>query len=85
MYGRRGATNRQSRTIGQIFGPSLGSPAAIVTPQGELLTTGSVVTQGTDTNLFQVVGKLDEILNQIKITNTQLELITNTTIKEVEI
>lgn len=71
--------------MGQIHGPNLGSPAVIVTPQGELLTTGSLVTTGTDANLFQVVEKLNEILIQTKITNQHMELITNATIKEVEI
>lgn len=73
--------------MGQIHGGNLGSPVAIVTTKGELLTTGSVAikTTQTDVNLFQMVQKMDEVLNEVKIVNQQLRLITDTVIKEVEI
>ncbi len=52
-----------------------------------MLTTGSVAlkTTQTDVNLFKMVQKMDEVLNEVKITNQHLQLITDTEIKEVEI
>ena len=73
--------------MGQIHGDNLGSPVAIVTDKGELLTTGSVAIKSTqtDVNLFRMVQKMDEVLNEMKIVNQQLRLITDSDIKEVEI
>lgn len=69
--------------MGQIHGDNLGSPVAIVTGKGELLTTGSIVV--TSSQIFKMVQKIDEVLNEVKIVNQQLRLITDSDIKEVEI
>ena len=45
----------------------------------------AVTSSQTDPNLFQMVQKMDEVLNEVKIVNQQLRLITDTTIREVEI
>lgn len=73
--------------MGQIHGDNLGSPVAIVTEIGELLTTGSIAIKSTqeDVNLFQVIQKMDEVLKTLKITNEHLEIITDSEITETEV
>lgn len=72
--------------MGQIHGANLGSPAVIVTSKGELLTTGSIavassIDSGRTITTDQV---LSEINNKITILINHMEIINDTTIREVE-
>ena len=74
--------------MGQIHGPSLGSPAAIVTSVGELLVTGSVSNASTTADILNtndVTQLLTEILKEQRIMNIQLESMTGIQINNAEI
>lgn len=73
--------------MGQIHGPNLGAPAANVTISGELVTTGSqIITNKPNEPRFILLNeKLDQLIGELKKMNQQLEFITDSTIREVEI
>ena len=71
----------------QIYGKNY-SGTAIVTSDGELLTTGSVVANvGSEIPSRQLTEERiqTEMLNELKLIKTQLELITGQNITETEI
>lgn len=73
--------------MGQIHGPSLGSPAAIVTSVGELLVTGSFnPTQNALTNDILINRDseqlLTEMVKQLKITNTHLGILSGVNVEK---
>lgn len=73
--------------MGQIYGSNFGSPAAEVSPTGELTVTGSITNPkgASFTGQFNQLDVSNQILTELRKLNTYMSLITDEEIKDDEI